>query len=60
MVKAYIPNVVPAECIEYLIPDSLSKRWTEATSLLTEAVGVAMGTRQKSGQLPNISLVLPL
>lgn len=46
--RRYAPRVVPAECIEYLIPDFLSRRCTEATSLLTEAVGVPMGTRQKS------------
>ena len=41
--------VVPAECIEYLRPDFLSNRCTVATSLLTLAVGVPIGTRQKSG-----------
>ena len=43
-----LPRVVPAECMEYLMPDFLSRRWTWATSWETEAVGVPMGTRQKS------------
>lgn len=43
-----VPTVVPAECIEYSNPLFLSKRWTSATSLLTEAVGVPSGMRQKS------------
>ena len=39
---------MPAECILYLIPDLLSRRWTSAISAETEAVGVPIGTRQKS------------
>ena len=46
-----LPTVVPAECMEYLTPDFLSRRWTEATSLETEVVGVPMGMRQKSRYL---------
>lgn len=40
--------VVPAECMLYFNPDFFSRRWTAAISWLTLAVGVPMGTRQKS------------
>lgn len=43
-----LPRVVPALCIEYLIPDFASKRCTSATSAETLAVGVPIGMRQKS------------
>lgn len=43
-----IPNVVPALCMVYLTPLVLSRRWTAATSLDTDADGVPMGMRQKS------------
>jgi hypothetical protein len=32
----------------YFTPERFSRRWTAATSLETEAVGVPMGMRQKS------------
>lgn len=38
----YIPRVVPAECIEYLIPVFLRSRWTAAISCETDAVGVPL------------------
>jgi hypothetical protein len=44
----YVPTVVPAECIVYSNPLFLSTRWTCATSLETDAVGVPRGMRQKS------------
>ena len=44
----YLPTVVPAECIEYFNPDLFSRRCTSATSFDTDAVGVPIGTRQKS------------
>jgi hypothetical protein len=43
-----LPSVVPAECMLYFTPERLSKRWTAAISLETDAVGVPMGMRQKS------------
>lgn len=43
-----VPTVVPALCIEYSSPDCLRSRWTCATSLDTDAVGVPSGMRQKS------------
>jgi hypothetical protein len=43
-----LPSVVPAECIEYSSPLFLRSRWTSATSLDTDAVGVPSGMRQKS------------
>jgi hypothetical protein len=42
------PSVVPAECIAYLTPLCLRRRWTAAISAETEAVGVPIGIRQKS------------
>lgn len=39
---SYIPSVVPAECIEYLIPVFLRSRWTAAISCETDAVGVPL------------------
>ena len=41
-------SVVPAERIEYLIPVVFRKRCTSATCSDTEAVGVPIGTKQKS------------
>ena len=35
-----VPTVVPAECMVKLSPLAFIKRWTAATSLDTEAVGV--------------------
>lgn len=43
-----IPNVVPALCMVYFTLLFLSRRWTAATSLDTEAEGVPIGMRQKS------------
>ena len=43
-----IPTVVPAECMLYFSPLSLSRRWTSAICCDTEAVGVPRGMRQKS------------
>ena len=40
--------MVPAECIEKCSPDFFNNRCTSATSFDTEAVGVPIGTRQKS------------
>jgi hypothetical protein len=42
---------VPALCIVYWILLFLSRRWTAATSLETEAEGVPMGIMQKSVML---------
>jgi hypothetical protein len=42
---------VPALCIVYWILLFLSRRWTAATSLETEAEGVPMGIMQKSVRL---------
>lgn len=47
-VRRDVPTVVPALCIEYSSPDCLSSRWTCATSLDMDAVGVPRGMRQKS------------
>jgi hypothetical protein len=45
----YLPRVVPALCIVYLMFLAFFKRrWTAATSFETEAVGVPIGMRQKS------------
>lgn len=41
-VRRYLPRVVPAECIEYLIPVFLRSRWTAAISCETDAVGVPL------------------
>jgi hypothetical protein len=46
-----VPSVVPALCIVYWILLFLSRRWTAATSLETEAEGVPMGIMQKSVRL---------
>lgn len=44
-----LPNVVPALCMVYwMFLAFFNKRWTAATSLETEAVGVPIGMRQKS------------
>jgi hypothetical protein len=51
-----VPNVVPALCIVYWILLFLSSRWTAATSLETEAVGVPMGMMQKSVRLLFIAI----
>jgi hypothetical protein len=44
----YEPSVVPAECIEYLTPDTFNNFCTSAISADTDAVGVPIGMRQKS------------
>lgn len=38
----YLPSVVPAECMIYLIPVFLRSRWTAAISCETDAVGVPL------------------
>lgn len=38
----YIPSVVPAECMIYLIPVFLRSRWIAAISCETDAVGVPL------------------
>lgn len=43
----YIPSVVPAECIEYLIPVFLRSRWIAAISCETDAVGVPLFLEKK-------------
>ena len=44
-----LPRVVPALCIVYwMFLAFFNRRWTAATSLETEAVGVPIGMRQKS------------
>ncbi len=49
--RSNLPNVVPAECMVYVMPLCLRSRWTWATSLETEAVGVPRGMMQKSSAL---------
>lgn len=45
---AYIPTVVPAECMLYFNPDFFISLCTSAICADTDAVGVPMGIKQKS------------
>jgi len=47
---------VPALCMWYVSPVAASTRWTWATSVETEAVGVPRGMRQKSVARRRVSL----